>query len=185
MNRDNLGGYQKGPSGGDNVLQSIIFSSGSSSVAPSIFGTPAYWQGTNSIYVNANGNHLQAFSLIVPPVGTPQLSGVVSQSAETFSFFGGSPAISSNGSTSGTGVVWFIDASGYGAAGAVPTPAILRAYDAGNLAHSVTPSKELYDSSDVPGDAAGAAVKFTVPTVANGKVYVGTQTELSVYGLLP
>jgi hypothetical protein len=58
---------------------------------------------------------------------------------------------------------------------------VLYAYDAANLA------TQLYRSDTTSGaaNAAGNAVKFSVPTVANGKVYVGTQTELTVFGLLP
>jgi len=102
---------------------------------------------------------------------------------------GATAAISSNGTSNG--IVWAIDhlapvqVSGGGAA----KPAVLHAYDANDLSH------ELYNSAQNPADAAGLGVKFTVPTVANGKVFVGgakddytvpnPQGELDVYGLLP
>jgi outer membrane protein assembly factor BamB len=59
-------------------------------------------------------------------------------------------------------------------------PAILRAYDAGNV------SNLLYSSTQAPldRDRANLPVKFVVPTIANGKVYFGTQGHLEVYGLL-
>jgi hypothetical protein len=83
--------------------------------------------------------------------------------------------ISSRGASNA--LIWLIDSSG---ALATPNaPAILRAFDPTNL------STEVYNSAIMPTrDTAGLAVKFTVPTVANGKVYVGTQTELDIYGLL-
>ncbi len=59
------------------------------------------------------------------------------------------------------------------------SPAILHAYDAANLA------SELWNSTEGTGNAAGSYVKFTVPTVANGKVYVGNGSQITVYGLLP
>jgi hypothetical protein len=60
------------------------------------------------------------------------------------------------------------------------SPAILRAYNANDL------SKPLYASNLAgPRDTAGGGVKFTTPTIANGHVYLGTQEEVDVYGLLP
>jgi outer membrane protein assembly factor BamB len=76
--------------------------------------------------------------------------------------------------------VWALDNSQYctGEASACG-PAVLHAYDANNV------STELWNSASSGTDSAGNAVKFTVPTVANGKVYVPTRSELTVYGLSP
>jgi uncharacterized protein (TIGR03437 family) len=76
------------------------------------------------------------------------------------------PTISAAGA--GNGIVWVLDPGG-----------VLRAYDAANL------TSELYNSAQNAGrDKLGAAVKFTAPLAANGKVYAGTQNSLAVYGLL-
>jgi hypothetical protein len=95
-------------------------------------------------------------------------------------FPGATPTVSSAGATNG--IVWAAEVGCYGtAASPCGGPAILFAYDANNVL------TELWDSTQALNqrDQAGNAVKFTVPTVANGKVYIGTRTEVDVYGLLP
>jgi hypothetical protein len=135
-----------------------------------ILSTPLFWPLNNCIYVAPAGGNLLPISM---PSGLFPSCSSVSHSPELLGPNGATPVLSAN---NGTGaILWLIDTSG---TAAMPnTPAILRAYDANNL------SNELYNSAALPGDAAGAAVKFTVPTVANGKVYVATQGELDVYGL--
>lgn len=133
-----------------------------------IFDAPAYAFGL--VYIDAVGARLKAFSIINGRMS----AGPVARSATAFGFPGTSPAISSDGKIHR--IVWALDVSGFGSS----DPAVLHAYAASNLA-------EIYNSKQASGsrDTAGPGVKFTVPTVANGKVYVGTQTELDVYGLLP
>jgi len=135
-----------------------------------ILSTPLFWD--NTIYIAAGNGALKAFPI---PGGVLSSSPLASKSAETLGPQGATPVISSNGTNNA--LVWLIDSSG--AFSSPNTATILRAFDASDL------SNEVYNSAMVPSrDSAGLAVKFTVPTVANGKVYIETQTELDVYGLL-
>ncbi len=125
-----------------------------------LFGNPAYFN--QAVYFCGSGDSLQAFAVSNATLGqTPS-----SRSQESFGFPGCVPTISANGASDG--IVWILETSG-----------TLRAYDASNLA------RELYNSNQNNArDALGSHVKFSVPAVANGKVYAGTANLLAVYGLL-
>jgi len=128
---------------------------------------PAYWNG--SIYVTGQNYPLSQFQISNGVIATPQFAA----SSNTFPPRGGAPVVSANGSTGG--VLWIIDYTGF----QNNTAAILYAYDAANV------GTLLYSSPASGSGAAGNGVKFTVPTVANSKVYVGGQLSFTVYGLLP
>ncbi|MBV8205191.1 MAG: hypothetical protein JO041_00220, partial [Acidobacteria bacterium] len=156
LNRDSLGQFS---STTNNVVQTLSSTGGYFSV-PAFFGGYLYSVAANKPiqqYLLSNGKFtLQA------------------QGTATYLWPGATPSISANGAANG--IVWTLDSSGY----ATPTPAILHAYLASNV------KTELYNSTQVAArDAAGPAVKFTVPTIANGQVFVPTQNQLDIYGLLP
>jgi hypothetical protein len=136
-----------------------------------LWSMPAYFNGI--VYFGGAGDSLKSF-----PLTSGSLSATPSEtSSHSFGFPGTTPAASGNGDTNG--IIWVIDSSDYGNPGPGPGPAVLYAYEAGNLS-------PLWNSSlSGSRDTAGDAVKFTVPTIANGKVYIGTQTQLDVYGPLP
>ncbi|HXM98072.1 MAG TPA: chitobiase/beta-hexosaminidase C-terminal domain-containing protein [Candidatus Dormibacteraeota bacterium] len=135
-------------------------------------GLPAYWN--NTTYWWGTDDYLKTIPVVNDTLDFAHLT----RSNSFSSYPGATPAISANGNTNG--IVWTVNSSSYGATGPPAAPAILLAHDAGNITH------ELYDSTQAINnrDTAGNAVKFAVPTVANGKVYIGTVSEVDVYGLL-
>jgi hypothetical protein len=177
LNGDQLGGFGDG-----NALQRV-------SLGHPIFSTAAFWNST--LYLAPVGSTLLAYPFNAT---TRQLAATTSSRSRTeFGFPGSTPVVSGSGAAS-NGIVWALNNGAYCTAQSRSCgPAVLYAYDAANLA------TELWNSAQIGTDAAGNAVKFTVPTVANGKVYVGTRGnntggagsstsiagELDVYGLKP
>jgi hypothetical protein len=159
LNRDNLGGYN---TSADQVVQEqtgVIGRAGS-------WSSPAYWNG--NVYWWGKYYSLESFALV-----NGLLSTSPATSSEIYGYPGATPSISANGTTQG--IVWTIDSEAYPSSG----PAVLQAHNASNVATT------LYSSATNPTrDQAGPAVKFTVPTIANGKAYVGANGEVDFYGLL-
>ena len=173
VNPLNMGGF----TGTDNVLQMI--QTGDTQY-DNIFSTPVYWNGT--IYFHDNNDVLRAYSWNAGASAGQQLSTKSTAASSTaFGMHGATPSLSANGNING--IIWDIDNSAYTASGSDPQSsgaAVLYAYDATNVAN------ELYNSAQAGSrDQAGQALKFTVPTIANGRVFVPTATELDIYGLLP
>ncbi|MBZ5579973.1 MAG: pyrrolo-quinoline quinone [Acidobacteriia bacterium] len=159
IDRDRMGGYQ--PRVEADAVQTIIFPGG-------LFGAPAYWNG--HVYAIAGRDRLREFTL-----ESGALIPGRAASLPQFSDGGATPAISAN--TTKDAIVWAVQTRNWREG---QVPAVLRAYDALDV------RRELYTSEqNAPRDRAGAAVRFTIPTVANGRVYVGARGEVDVYGLLP
>jgi outer membrane protein assembly factor BamB len=128
-----------------------------------IWSTPAYFNGR--VYYGDSGATLKAFAVTNAKLSnTPQ-----SQSPSQFAYPGTAPSVSANGT--GNGIVWAHENS---------NPAVLHAYDAANL------GTELYNSNQAANnrDHFGAGNKFITPTIADGKVFVGTTNGVAVFGLL-
>lgn len=176
LNGDTLGGA------GDSFAVQMI------NLNAAIFSHPAFWN--NTLYIGPVGGSLQAYAYS----NTTGLFTTTSttQSKSTYAWPGANPSVSSAGA-SGDAVIWAIDSSANCTLNRPCGPAVLHAYAAADL------SNELWNSSLSATDAAGNAVKFTVPLIANGKVYIGTRGnntggaagsttisgEVDVYGLKP
>jgi len=134
-----------------------------------LWSSPAWWN--NNVYFGGAGDVLRQYSF---DTQSGLLSnGAIHNSPGSFGYPGTNPVVSANGTSNG--IVWALQTDQYGSNG----PATLHAYDATSV------NNELYNTNQNSSrDNPGGAVKFTVPTIANGRVYVPTSSQLSVYGLL-
>jgi hypothetical protein len=160
--RDNLGKFNPASAPRDsNIYQQIT-----GAMSGMVYSTPAYFNGV--LYYAADGDALKAFPFMNAQLATTASS----QTVVKFPHPGPTPSISANGTQNG--IVWALESS-------VASAGVLHAYDPTNLAH------EFYNSSQAANgrDSFGNGNKFITPMIVNGKVYVGTQNGVAIFGLLP
>ena len=160
VNRDNLGQFN---STSDQIVQTLKFGSAR------MFSSPIYFNG--KVYFSGSHDVVRAYTITNGLLSTSSTD----QAGDLFSFPGSVPTISANGTSNA--ILWTLESDKFSTGG----PAVLFAYDPTNLS-----AGSLYNSNqNASRDNPGGAIKFAVPTVANGKVYVGAEGQFSVYGLGP
>jgi hypothetical protein len=169
LDADRLGGYtpladsclHRERTDVDRVKQELTVDS----VKGGMWGTWGYWHCDTAEYVYSSGStdRLTQWRLDTDGRLVPQ---PVAQATPEFPYPGAIPVVSSNGSVPGTGIVWTVDQSS--------DAATLRAFDAADVAHQLW-----------TGVTAPSLNRFEVPTIADGKVFVGGDHHLEIYGLRP
>jgi hypothetical protein len=157
FDRDNMGKFNRN----DN---STLYQELPGGLGGAEFGSPTWFNGT--VYYGAVNNTIRAFGVNAAYLtATP-----TSKSPTTYGYPGATPAISAHNTSNG--ILWAVENA---------NPAALHAYDAANLAN------ELYNSNQAAGarDQFGPGNKYITPTIADGRVFVGTTNSVAVFGGIP
>jgi hypothetical protein len=157
VDRTNMGKFN--PNNDNAIYQEI-----DGALGGGVWSMPAYYR--DNIYYGPQGNNLLQFKFANAKLSTSPTS----VSTASYPYPGSTPSVSANGSENG--IVWAIEHSD-------PND-VLHAYEASNLKH------EVYNSSQAANgrDQFGTASHFGTPMIVNGKVYVGTTSNVVVFGLL-
>jgi hypothetical protein len=156
MDRDNMGRFNA--TDNTQIVQALTNQINGS------YSTPAFWNNI-LFYGAAKGDGLKAFTMSGGLIQTPPIAATNTLG----SGFGATPMITADGTSNG--IAWVVVAT---------SPAVLRAYNATNVA------QEIYNSSRLASrDTPGNGVKYETPAVVNGKVYVGTPSSVAVFGAVP
>jgi hypothetical protein len=173
VDRDNMGHYRS--TDDRQIVQTIVNSFPGGTFTTGNFKAPVYWNG--NLFFSADADYIKAFHIsngLITTTPTSQSSFIVNYPGATLS-------LSANGLSNA--ILWVLQRVDLNPVGGGGTrgPGILRAFDATDLAN------ELYASDQAAGgrDGLDYAAKWAAPLVANGKVYVATNSRLTVFGLLP
>lgn len=151
----------------DAIKQELSFDT----VQGGMWGTWAYWSQGGASYVYGSGSTSRLTQYRLQPGGTIAATPIA-EAPLAFSYPGSIPVVTGDDGKAGSGVVWTVDQT-HGAT--------LRAFAADDVA------KQLWSSAADPGRDGldpGEFDHFTVPTTADGLVFVGDQGHLEVYGIL-
>jgi len=159
IDRDQMGKFHSGNN--SHAVQTLRVKGG-------CYGAAAYWN--QNVYLSCTDDALENFR-----VENGKLSSEpASRTTKEFGNPGATLTVSANGAKNA--IVWMVETKAWNAEDQF---AVLHAYDATDL------RRELYTSSqNLTRDGPGLAVRFVIPTVMNGRVYIGAKRELDVYGLL-